>query len=271
MAAEVILKKGRTVQANVIKLTDKDVKLEVGGVTMSYTLDQIQSINGIEDLSSAKLWELRDLAYQYVDEAVAEKLIDQEKCEEGISLIKKIDELNLPDMPTTEDMIKLTKKCKRHNDSLPYIEKMMKTKKGDAKAHMELANVYRHHGYDKAFLGKAIAEYDKAVAIEGPTAENQFAIGLTYSVFDEKEKAIPYFKKAIELKPDDWDAYSFLGECYRKLGKYEEALTALQKAVELGSTKGRTYHSLGKTYEALGQTEKAAEAERKAKELGYFN
>lgn len=269
-AAEIVLKSGRKIEAKVLKISEKSVKLDLDGVEMAYPPEQIRSINGMEDFSMAQLREFRDLGYQYVEEAVATHPINAEKCDEGISMIKKIEELDLPDMPAIDDMIEVTKRCKKHDDSIPYIEKRMKTRKGDAKAHMELANVYRHHGHDKAFMDKAIAEYEKAVAIEGPTAENQYAIGMTYSVFDEEAKAIPYFKKAIELKPNDWDAYSVMGSCYLEIDKYEEALAALQKAVELGSPKGRTYHALGKTYEALGQNEKAAEAERKAKELGYF-
>ncbi|MEI7751068.1 MAG: tetratricopeptide repeat protein [Candidatus Omnitrophota bacterium] len=269
-AVEVVLKKGKALQVKVLKISEKNVKVDLEGVEMVYPVDEIESINGMNDFSMPKLRELHNKAYKCVDEAVAAgPRPDEAKCEEGISIIKKIDELDLPDMPETLDMIEVTKRCKRHDESIPYIEKLLKKSPGDAKAHMELANVFRHSQQDKTMLPKAIAEYEKAVKLEGSNGENQYQIGLTYTTFSEYGKAIPYFEKAIALKTDRTEVYSYMGQCYNALGKNEEAIVVLQKAIELGVKNGNTYHWLSKAYEASGQSAKAAEFESKAKELGH--
>jgi len=274
-AVEIVLKKGRVMEAKVIEITDKDVKMDVEGVELTYALDEIKSINGMDDISKNKIDELVKLGHKYVDEATMGPTRDEEKCTEGINIFKKINELNL-DYVNARLMIGITEQCKRHTESLPYILKELKTAPEDAQVLMQLGNVYRHDDTKKA---EAIAEYEKAIKIQGPTPENQFEMGVTYVIYEEWEKALSYFNKALAMNPsyneDVAGRYKCIGLCYLRLNRPQEAIAVfeagLQKCPTMKEKYGSFYHGLSLAYQALGQPEKAAEYESEAKKYGPYH
>jgi len=279
-AAEIVLKKGKTVEAKLINITDKDIRVDLGGVELVYELGEIKSINGLIDISKTKLDELVESAHQCIKEEIEhnkthDPFIDGGKCAEGIDILKKIDELNLPDMQMTSDVANALKKCKRHSESIPYYLKLLQQDPDSVEAHSGLGNVYRHD-HDPAMLKKALAEYEKVIKIQGSTTGNQFEMGLTYRIYGKYDTALSYFKKALEIEPNSKEInqyyYENIGICCLSLGKIQEAIVAFQTVIEKFpvSTQGKAYHGLSLAYGSLGQPEKAEEYERKAKEIGYI-
>ena len=214
-ATEIILKKGRTLEAKIIMITDKDIKVDLGGVEMTYVLDEVKSIHGMADINKTKLEELVKLGKKDVDEATAGPTRDEEKCTEGINILKKIEELDIPGMQADKDVVEALRDCKRHPESVPYIQKMLKKNaESAADAHMELGNVYRH---DKTKEKEAVAEYEKAIQITGVTSTSTYQMGITYLAYEKYDKALPYFEKLLTMNPDRLKdsirAQFFIGRC----------------------------------------------------------
>jgi len=260
LAAEIILKKGRTLQAKVVEITPKNIKLDIEGVELTYAFDEIQSVNGIEDFNQAKLTELSKLGHEY---------IDQKKSAEALAIFKKIEELDPSDSHIVSGLSKALCGLKQHPESIPYILKEIKMNPDNANAHSRLGNAYRHN-HDPEMVKKALTEYEKAIELEGPTAANQFDLGLTYRVANEEDKAASCFEEAIKLGPAKSRYFMNLGYSYLSLGKNQEAIAALQTILDkFNDHHANAYNGLSKAYAALGQSAKAAEYERKAKESGY--
>jgi adenylate cyclase len=109
---------------------------------------------------------------------------------------------------------------------------------------------------------KAIAEVERAVALN-PSGANHYAWYasiLTYA--GRPEEAIPLFKKAIRLNPFG-PAFYFVnfGHAYRLTGRFEEAVSAYKKALQLSPDSIFAHVNLAATYSLMGrETEARAEA-----------
>ena len=109
---------------------------------------------------------------------------------------------------------------------------------------------------------KAIAEGERAVALQpsGAVAHEFYAMSLLYA--GRPKEALPMFQKVIRLNPYG-SASSFfgLGSAYAQTGRFEEAVPAYKKALLRGSDLDIFAHlGLAATYIALGR-EKEARAE----------
>lgn len=255
--ADMVLKKNprSIIKADSVEMTDAGIKLV-------YRFDEIKTINGIENINTAKLNELIELGHQYADE---------KKYQEAVDLLQKIAELDPSNPQIITDISRSLEGLKKYQEQLPYVFKEIEMKPGDGDAYRRLGNIYRH---DPTREKEAVAAYEKAIELQGPTPVNQFDLGLTYAKKYKKcDKAIPYLEKALTLDPDSkeirWYFFTNLGECYLALGRLEEAKAVFQKCIEKCpvAEQENVYRGLGKTYLALGQIEKAKECERKAKEL----
>jgi adenylate cyclase len=120
-----------------------------------------------------------------------------------------------------------------------------------------LSNVYSA----KREYDKAIAEGERAVALDpsGAVAHEWYAATLVYA--SRPEQAIPLLQKAIRLSPlGSTNAFVFLGHAFRMMGRFDEAVLAYQKALQLSANNIFPHIGLVVTYIQMG-LEKEARAE----------
>ena len=147
---------------------------------------------------------------------------------------------------TLEKGHELAKKALAIDDSLPW-------------AHISLSFIYiLKREYDKA-----IAEAERAVALDssGSEAYSQYASTLLFAC--RPEEAIPMFQKAIRLNPNaSTYTFVFLGHAFRNAGRFEEAVSAYKKGIQRAPDFIVAHVGLGTTYSLMGREKEArAEAE----------
>ncbi len=123
-----------------------------------------------------------------------------------------------------------------------------------AEAHALLSHLYiQKRDYDKA-----IAEGERAVALNpsGATAIAFYAVSLQYAC--RSEEAIPLFQKAIRLNPFGPIFYhNNLGLTLANMGRYEEAVSALKKVIQRAPNHMLIHVWLAATYSMMGLDKKA--------------
>ena len=145
---------------------------------------------------------------------------------------------------TIEKGIELAQKALAMDDSIPG-------------AHVILCYFY----LDKGDNDKAIAEAERAVALNpsGTGALNNYAASL--NVAGRPEEAIPLFQKAIRLNPfGPYYLYRDFGRALRDTRRFEEAVSAYKKGIQLSPNDIGAHLGLAATYSMMGR-EKEARAE----------
>ncbi len=147
---------------------------------------------------------------------------------------------------TLEKGYELVKKALAMDDCLPG-------------AHISLSFIYIF----KREYDKAIAEAERAVALDpsGSEAYSQYASTLLFAY--RPEEAIPMFQKAIRLNPNaSTYTFVFLGHAFRNAGRFEEAVSAYKKGIQRAPDFIVAHIGLGTTYSLMGREKEAiAEAE----------
>jgi adenylate cyclase len=113
----------------------------------------------------------------------------------------------------------------------------------------------------KREFDKAIAEGERAVALNpnGAEAYEQYAHSLHFS--NRFKEAIPAFQKAIRLNPIGSSiAFSTLGHAYANTGRFEESVSAFKQGLLRSPDNIFAHLGLASTYIAMGR-EKEARAE----------
>ena len=105
---------------------------------------------------------------------------------------------------------------------------------------------------------QAIAEAERAVALDPNNAENYANLGQMLSVAERPEEAIGLVEKAMRLNPRYPVNYLFfLGMAYRLTGQYEEAVAALRRAIIRNPNYLPAHRELAVIYSELGQEQEA--------------
>jgi tetratricopeptide (TPR) repeat protein len=131
--------------------------------------------------------------------------------------------------------------------------------------------------YRKGDLQGAIADLDKAIAINPQYADAYNNRGLTYKALREYQKAIADYNKAIVLNPKLALAYTNRGMIYHALKDYPKAIADFNKAIEINANHIYAYNSRGNIYAELKEHPKAIADYTKAIEINpeyanaYFN
>jgi adenylate cyclase len=123
--------------------------------------------------------------------------------------------------------------------------------------HSLLGNIYLL----KRQYEKAIAEEERAVALNPNGADAHAHLGMTLNYVGRPEEAIALLKKAIRLNPIPPNWYLFtLGDGYRMTGQYEDAVAAYKRVLHRNPDDMRAHIGLAATYSLSGQEEEARAA-----------
>ena len=142
---------------------------------------------------------------------------------------------------TIERGIELAQKALAMDDSIAF-------------AHTVLCYLYQ----DKGEYDKAMAEGERAVALDpgGASALNSYANSLRAA--GRPEEAIPFYQKAIRLSPVGASVlYRDFGAALRSTGRFEEAVSAYKKAIQLAPDDMLAHVHLAITYIMMGREKEA--------------
>jgi tetratricopeptide (TPR) repeat protein/TolB-like protein len=121
-------------------------------------------------------------------------------------------------------------------------------------------------------IDNAIAEFQRAVAVDQNYAPAYAAMGLAYNTGfvwknrskDWVEKAKTACDRALALTPQLAEGHTCLGNVFFSTGRYEDAVQQFQRSLDLDHTSDETLRSLAAAYQKQGKTTAAEDAYRKA-------
>ncbi len=117
-------------------------------------------------------------------------------------------------------------------------------------------------------LEEAIARYRESIACH-PTAEAHTFLGWAYSFQDRLDDAIAECEKAIAIDPDFGNPYNDIGSYLFKQGKLDEAIPWLERAIAARRYEPRHFPhcNLGRIFWAKGHLNRAITEFERALEL----
>jgi arylsulfatase A-like enzyme/Tfp pilus assembly protein PilF len=100
----------------------------------------------------------------------------------------------------------------------------------------------------------AIADYEKAVAIQGNFAILRRDLGMLYFQQQNYPKAAEHLAKAAELGLNEAPLFNFLGVSYSRTDRLQKAVTSYKRAIELDPSLAEAHLNLGYAYQRLNQS-----------------
>ena len=124
-------------------------------------------------------------------------------------------------------------------------------------------------------IESAIAQFEKAIAVDGNYAPAHAAMGLAYTAGFQRnnrgkdwlDKAKSQCERALEINPQLAEGHTCLGNVFFSSGRYEEAVQQFQRSVDLDHTSDEPLRLLAGAYEKQGKTGDAEQAYRNAVSL----
>jgi serine/threonine protein kinase/Tfp pilus assembly protein PilF len=124
-------------------------------------------------------------------------------------------------------------------------------------------------------IDNAIAEFQRAIAVDQNYAPAYAAMGLAYNTGfvwknrdkDWVDKAKTACDRALALTPHLAEGHTCLGNVFLSMGRYENAVQEFQRSLDLDHNSDETLSSLATAYQKLGKASAAEDAYRKAVSL----
>lgn len=129
--------------------------------------------------------------------------------------------------------------------------------------HIVFGRAYRETG----FLGEAIDEFKKAVALDAKFPRAHYYLGLTYLLKDGSSRlpdAEREFKIELASNPDEFFANYYLGIVYLMNRGWDQAISFLRRATQIQPDNSDPYFHLGQAYQATERYAEAIEVLRKS-------
>jgi tetratricopeptide (TPR) repeat protein len=133
----------------------------------------------------------------------------------------------------------------------------------DAQTHATRGQVLARSGKTE----EALAEFDKAIALDPNNAQALYGRGLLYQAEKQHQPAIDDFTAANGLTPQQAEPLLGRAISYLALDKAKEAATDLDEAVQADPQNAQIWITRGLAYERLGDKTKAADSYGHAIEL----
>jgi len=234
----------KIIQSLSVKLTEGDrARLQSGG---TYNLKAVEKIFEAVEYLRAFNRESNVIARQLYEETIA---LDPEfaGAYTGLAMTHFMDVQLRASKSPRESYAKATKLLKKaisldENFGLP---------------HSHLCAIY---GMQRQYE-KAIAEGEKAVALNPNSDRALEWLGLAMDWVGRPEEAIALYEKAMRLCPFPPSYYYLnLGHAYRSMERYKEAITEYKKALHLTPNNVLAFAGLAICYSSLGQEEEARAA-----------
>jgi serine/threonine protein kinase/Flp pilus assembly protein TadD len=109
-------------------------------------------------------------------------------------------------------------------------------------------NYWAHYDRRESELVRAGFEAERSVALRPDSAETHMALGYYhYQGRLDYEAAIAEFNKALAIQPNDARVRAAIGYVWRRQGKMDEAETQLRKAIDAEPRNGQFYYNLAIT------------------------
>ena len=103
----------------------------------------------------------------------------------------------------------------------------------------------------------AISEFEQALNKESKHALSHEGLGLAYFQMKKYDDAEAWFRKAVELDPKLWRAHNFLGIIYDYRKQYKKAIDEYKAAIAVKDNDGLLYNNLAISHFKTGDHEKA--------------
>jgi tetratricopeptide (TPR) repeat protein len=103
----------------------------------------------------------------------------------------------------------------------------------------------------------AIAEFDKALAINKDLAEAYYFRGYAYDNKGDYDRAIADYTEAIRIDPNYYNAYNNRGTAYNRKGDYDRAIADLTSAIRIDPNGAAAYFNRGDAYYNKGDYDRA--------------
>ncbi len=147
--------------------------------------------------------------------------------------------------------------------AIPFYENVIKEGAISADLYNNLGTAY----FGAGKLDESIAEYQKAIELDGKYFKSFFNLGVTYLAKKDFKKAEVNFAKCIELNATYTDAYYALGNTFFTTGNFPKALDYYAKTVALNPNFAYGWNAVGASLYSLGRFEDAAAAYKTAVRL----
>ncbi len=138
---------------------------------------------------------------------------------------------------------------KQINKQLEFLQQQVQAKPNDLKMRVALGYTY----FLKDNNEKAINEFNKVLATDKKYNDAYYNLGLVYLDEERLDDALEMFGKSVELAPQDYKGYLQKGVVYRKLKMYKEAVASLEKANKMMPGSANIIYEIGCVAEDKGE------------------
>jgi arylsulfatase A-like enzyme/Tfp pilus assembly protein PilF len=149
-----------------------------------------------------------------------------------------------------------------YSEAREWLQAALKLNPLNIQAMYEIGNIDSH-----ADTAAAIADYEKALAIQENFAPLHREVGMLYFQQQNYREAAKHLARAADLGLGGARLFNYLGICYDRLGRLQQAVDTYGRALHADDNLAEAHLNLGFTYHRLGRDTRAKREYDKACDL----